>query len=164
MGKFSITWRKQVENLLPVFKRSTSIIDYLTAMIDSVDVKSAEMSTFETDIRKRAKFNSQIIVLQAALNNIFGVTVAPWILIETKTGVANLVYIYNEAEGRPPTYIYNEAEGNTVYIYNDAEITTSVNFIVKIPIGIHTAELERRVKNEVNTYKLAGRTFTITTY
>jgi len=164
MSLFDINWRTRVNNLLPSFKRSTSLIDYITALLEGLDVKAQEWFAFDVEVRKRANFNSQVVILRAALNEIFGITSAPFILVETEPSFGQLVYFYNEAEGVDPTYIYNESENKTVYFYNESEIVTGGAFIVKIPFGIYTAELERRVRAEVNTYKLAGMSFSIETY
>lgn len=164
MSLFDINWRTRVNNLLPSFKRSTSLIDFITALLEGLDVKAQEWFAFDVEIRKRAKFNSQVVVLRAALNNIFGISSSPFILVETEQSFGRLIYIYNAAEGNDPTYIYNSSESQTIYIYNSTETVISGAFIVKIPVGIYTAELERQVRAEVNTYKLAGMSFSIETY
>jgi hypothetical protein len=164
MSLFNLNWRTRVTNLLPSFKRSTSLTDFITALLEGLNLKAQEWFAFDLDVRKRSKFNSQVIVLQAALNNVFGISLAPFILVETVASFGQSVFIYNSAEGFLPTYIYDQSESNTVYFYNSSEITTGWAFIVKIPIGIYTSELDRQVSAEVRTYKLAGISFSIETY
>lgn len=166
MSLFSTNWRIQITRLLPARKRSTSVIDWLTALSEPVETKSTEMAAFDAEIRKRALWNGQIVVLQAALNNIFGVVSAPFILVETRISLAGIQYTYNSAEGLNPWYVYNETEGNydTAYFFNNAELDDGNDFVVRIPAGIYTAELDRRIKAEVRTYKLAGKSFTTETY
>lgn len=164
MSLFTITWRTQVTNLLPEFKRFTNVLDFLTALCEPLTTKAAEWVTFDDDVKKRAKFNGQGVVLAAALNNIFGVT-APFILVETVASTGVTTFIYNEAEGQNPTYIYNETEPQLpTFIYNAAEINDVYDFVVSIPVGIHTAELERQITAETTLYKLSGKKFITDTY
>lgn len=165
MSLFVINWRNVVINLLPSFLRSKSLVDFITALLEGLKIKSSEWLSFDLDVRKRAKFNSQIVVLRAALNDIFDVTSSPFILVETTLSTGQIVYFYNESEAITPTHFHNDIESKPVYFYNSSEVSTNTTaFVVKIPIGIYTAELERRVKSEVNTYKLSGLTFSIETY
>lgn len=165
MSLFSTNWRTQVTKLLPSLLRSTSLIDYITALISTVQTRSNEFASFDIDSRKRAKFNSQIIVLRAALNDIFGVTASPFILVQPVLSAGANSFVYNLAEAQPK-YVYNAAEGETPgYIFNDGELQgSSFNFTVLIPSTIYTAELERQVRNEVEIYRLAGMTFNIIQY
>ena len=165
MSLFTITWRTQVTNLLPEFKRILNVLDFLTALCEPLKTKAAEWVTFDDDVKKRGKFNGQGVVLAAALNNIFGVTVGPFILIETVENTGITTFIYNTSEGQDPTYIYNEVEPQlATFIYNSAEINDTYDFVVNIPVGIHTAELERQITAETNTYKLSGKKFITDTY
>lgn len=164
MGLFATDWRKQVERLLPSFKRGTSTIDWLTSLVVPLFTNGTTWDAFDTEIRKRARFNGQKMVLQAALNDIFGVISAPYIIVESQHSVVVNVFIYNEGEGLN-RFSYNEGETTPpLYTFNESETPDTFDFLVKIPSGIHTAELERRVTEETRTYKLAGKTFDVITY
>lgn len=164
MSLFNISWRTQVNNLLPRDMRISNFIDYITSLLEPLKTKAAEWFSFDVEVRKRAKFNAQIVVLSAALNELYGITVSPFILIDTLRGIGSTTYFYNSSEGFNPTYLYNITENETVYIYNSSEILEDYEFIVSIPAGVHTPELERQIINEVNTYKLAGTRFITQTY
>lgn len=159
MSLFNISWRTQVNNLLFKDVRITNVIDYITSLLEPLKTKGAEWFSFDVDIRKRAKLNSQIIILAAALNDFYGITSAPFVLVETVQGTGSTVYFHNDVEGFNPIFIYNEAEQETVYIYNSSEIVNDHEFVIKIPNSVHTPELERQIINETNTYKLAGKRF-----
>jgi hypothetical protein len=161
MGLFNITWRTQVTRLLPSFKRIENFIDFLTSLVKPLDTKATEWVTIDADFRKRAKFNGQHLVLAEGLNNIFGVT---GIRVETVSSVGIINYTYNDSEGVDPWYVYNNTENQIFnYFYNSSEIVDH-DFVVLIPVGIYTAELDRRITEEVKTYKLAGKTFITQTY
>lgn len=164
MSLFNIDWSTQVNNLLPSEYRSNTVKKFIRALIEPVNTKSIEWDAFDTDVRKRAKFNGQILVLASALNNIYNINVAPFIRIETVVGQATTKFIYNQAENNTE-FIYNQAEFQTLYFYNSTEVVTEiVDFKVLIPSTIYTSELEDRVRAEVNNYKLAGKRFTIEQY
>jgi hypothetical protein len=162
MSLFATNWRTQIERLLPPFKRSVSVLDFLESLLVGLATAGSTWDAFDIEIRKRARFNGQKIVLQAALNDIFSVS---GIIIETQTSLIQKVFTYNEAEVIPPIYSFNESESiPTIYTFNESEIPDDFDFIVLVPVGIHTAELERRIREEVKTYKLAGKLFDYQTY
>lgn len=166
MSLFTTVWRVQVTKLLPPQLRSQSLTDWITSLVQPLQVVISANVPYEEETRRRAMYNGQKIVLQDALNVIFGQ--APnTIYILTNQDPVVLEYIYNEAEAPLVTYTFNEPEvDDPFFVYNEAEAGGggSYDFIVYVPVGIFTTELERRIKAEVNAYKLAGKTFTIQTY
>jgi len=159
MSLFNISWRTQVNNLLIKDQRIANLIDYIESLLEPLKTKSAEWFSFDVEIRKRVKFNGQIVVMAAALNEIFGVTIAPFIIVETITGAGTTTFIFNSTEGFNPTFIHNISENTPTYIYNSSEIVDTHDFVVSIPASVHTPELERQVINEVTIIKLAGKRF-----
>lgn len=141
----------------------TQLKDFLSGLVAPLQTNTNSLKTFETNYKKRARFNSQKIILQAALNDIFGVTVSPLIIVEANSSLGNNTYFYNQAE-LSPVYFSNAAEEDPKYLFNTAEVTFERDFRVKIPVGIYTAELERRVRAEVSLFKLSGKTFDVITY
>jgi hypothetical protein len=143
--------------------RGGSFIDWITSLLKPLNTKSLEWTTFDVETRKRTKINAQIVILTAALNDIFGIGTSPFIYIQTVTGTGYTNYLYNDSEG-VTLFVYNDLEGINSYFYNNSEINEDYEFIVYIPIGIYTAELNRRIINEVNKYKLSGTRFITLTY
>jgi hypothetical protein len=142
----------------------TGLKDFLSSLVKPLQTNTDSLDDFETEYKKRAKFNGQKIVLQAALNNIFGVLSAPFIIIETNPDIGFNTYFYESSE-LSPLYFYESSETDPVYFFESSELNTEdFDFKVLIPSGIHTAELERRVRAETNLYKLAGTRFIIETY
>lgn len=166
MGLFNTVWRTQVTKLLPPQLRSTSVIDWITSLVQPLQVVISANVPYDEETRRRAMYNGQKIVLQDALNVIFSQP-ANSIYIGTNQSIVALEYIYNEVEDPLVTFTFNEAEvPDAFFSFNEAEAAGggSFDFIVYVPISIHTTELERRIRAEVNKYKLAGKTFTIETY
>jgi hypothetical protein len=142
----------------------TSLKDYISALLKPLQTNTDSLKTFETENKKRAKFNGQKIVLQEALNNIFGVSVAPFILVEINPGIGGNTYFFEPAELQS-VYFSEASELAPINMYEASELTSvEYDFKVRIPVGIHSAELERRVRAETTLYKLAGTKFIIETY
>lgn len=141
----------------------TGLKDFLASLVKPLQTNSESLDDFETEYKKRAKFNGQKIVLQEALNDIFEVTSAPYIIVETSQEIGDILYFYEPSE-LSPVYFSEPSELDPVYVFEASEITEGYDFKVKIPSGIYTAELNRRVTAETNLYKLAGKKFITETY
>lgn len=142
----------------------TGVKNYISALLKPLQTNTDSLKTFEAENTKRSKFNGQKIVLQAALNNIFGITIAPFIIVEINRATGSNIHFFESAE-LSPVYFSEPAESDPVYFYEGSELTAGeYEFKILIPVGIHTAELERRVKAETNLYKLAGAAFIVETY
>jgi hypothetical protein len=143
---------------------STGLKDFLSALVSPLQTATESLNIFSALYEKRVRFNGRKMVLQAALNDIFGITVEPYILIETYLDFAENVYLYEPSESTPLS-IFEEAEDTEFFFFESAEIPTEVfDFIVKIPAGIYTLALDRRIKAETTLLKLAGKTFITQTY
>lgn len=163
MGFFQTNWRTQITKLLPPEMRSVSIIDYLTSLLWGLQTQMTANASWEEEVRRRALYNGRKMVLQDALNTIFSQP-ANTIIVETSQSVAVALFLYNESEGID-VFSFNESESNPpIYLYNEAELTDGFNFLVKVPVGILTAELERQIRAEVDKYKVAGKTYDVITY
>lgn len=137
---------------------------FITSLLAPLQTMTDGMKTFETQEVKRAKWNGQKIVLQAALNDLFGVTSAPFIIIETNQDPSQNTYFYEQSEN-VPVYFTEESENDPLYFFESSEPPIEdYDFKVLIPTGIHTAELERQVIAQTKLYKLAGPKFLVETY
>jgi hypothetical protein len=141
----------------------TGLRDFISALVYPLQSLTSEMNTFEADAKKRARLNGQKMVLEAGLNSIFGVTIDPKILINNNSADATQA-IYNDSE-LIDVFFFSSAENDPKYFLNDSEASViPYDFLVRIPTGIYSAELERRIRNEVTIYKLAGTRFLIEQY
>lgn len=147
-----------------VLQIGTSIKEFLAALLFPLQSLTTSMDSFDTLIKKTAKFNGQKMVLEAALNYLFYITTDPKIKVENAFADGDQIYFYNNPE-ITKQYFFNDAELDPLYLYNSAELTLQTyDFIVLIPTSLHTAELERRVQSETTLIKLAGTRFIIQTY
>lgn len=142
----------------------TALKDFISALVKGLQTNGLSMKAFETSEKKRAKFNGQKIVLQAALNDIFSITSAPYIIIETNQQIGNNIYLFESSE-LAPVYTNELSENDPTYIFESSELfTVDFDFKILIPVGIYTTELQRQVSAQATLYKLAGTRFIIETY
>ena len=147
-----------------ITKTGTQLKDFLAAIVSPLQTNTNSLKTFETEQTKRAKWNGQKIVLQAALNDIFGITSAPYIIIETNPDIGDNTEFYEPSE-LSPVYFSEPSENDPAYFFESSELSINdFDFTVRIPVGIWTTELERQVKAQTNLYKLAGKIFILNTY
>lgn len=160
------TWREEITKMLPPIMRRTTEIDLLSSYVEPIQRASDNLELTEVQIIKRLKYNGQIMVLQASLNEIFGVTAAPFIRVETNLDVAAIpAFFYNESEGIPTSYFYNESEiPNTTYFSPNPSQNTIPTFRVLIPTAMWSHSLYENVKTETQLYKIAGKLFTVEQY
>lgn len=163
MSLFNINWKNQVTNILPPDVRSDQMINFVTALLKPLAQDSIEMTAFDLDQRTRVKFNGQKIVLQAALNYLYGVVTEPPIYILTTTGTGATAYVNNLSEA-DPGYVYNASETTPGYVYNKSEAQTAIDFVVYVPASIYSAELERRITASVQLIKVGGVDFEVEQY
>ena len=142
----------------------TGLKDFLSALLKPIQTLTDGLKTFEINELKRAKFNGQKIVLQEALNDIFGIAIAPFIYIETVQSTGKNLFLYEQSEASP-VFFSEVSESDPVYIFESGEVSTiDYDFKVKIPVAIYTAELDRQVKAQTKIYKVAGKRFITETY
>lgn len=149
---------------LKTIPNGTQLVDFISALLSPLQTNTDSLKSFETLVSKEAVWNGRKMVLQAALNDLFGITISPFIIVETNRSIGSILYFFRRSELKPK-YFFRRSESRPVYFFTGAEsIATNYDFKVKIPVGIWTAELERRVKAYTNLYKLAGPSFIIVTY
>lgn len=137
---------------------------FIIGLLGPLQTLTDGLKTFETGELKRAKWNGQKIVLQAALNDIFGITSEPSIHIETNDDIAQNTYFYFPSE-LVPVYFSKKIEGDPVYLFKASEPPAEdYDFKVLVPAGIYTAELDRQIRAQTNLYKIVGPKFLIETY
>jgi hypothetical protein len=142
----------------------TQIKDFLAALTKGLQTNGALMKTFETQQTKRATWNGRKMVLQAALNDLFGIAAAPFILVESNQSIVTNTFFYEDSE-LSPVYFSESIENDPVFFFENTETTPiDYDFKILIPSGIDTVELERQVRAQTNLYKLVGPSFILTTY
>jgi len=142
-----------------ITKTGTQLKDFLSGLTEALQTNGDSMVDFESEQIKHAKWNGRKIVLQAALNDLFGITSPPYIIIETNQDIGTNLYFF-EASELQPVYFSEVIENDPVYFFESSELgVINYDFKALIPSGIWTSEVERRIKAYTRLYKLAGPTF-----
>ena len=153
-----------MKDLLLITEGVGQVRKFIASLLAPLQEKTDETKTFEEEQLRRARYNGQKIVLQAALNEIFGITSLPYIIVETNRGIGGNTYFYEPAEATP-VYFSEPSESEPVYFFEPGELVAEdYDMRVLIPSGIWTAELERQVRAETLTYKIGGPKVIFDTY
>jgi len=147
-----------------VKKTGTGVKDFLSALVKPLQTNTDKIKAFETLQNKHLKWNGQKIVLQAALNDLFGITASPFIIVEMNQSIASNDFFFEESE-LSPVYFSEPIENDGVFFNEPGELSAEdYDFKILIPTGIYTAELDRQVRAQTMIYKISGPKFLIETY
>lgn len=107
----------------------------------------------------KQNINGQVIYIEKALNDRFFLKKREIFITDIEDTVT---YLHKRTEGQIPIHLYKRSEkGKTVLKYRD-EGSYEGNFIVHTPSFLK--EYETDIRNQVNYYKPAGRSFKIEIY
>lgn len=107
------------------------------------------------------KFTGQVIYLEHTLNDTFDDTLRR-IYIQDGFRLPK-VFLYNTAEQRDHTYLYNTVEGGAhTYLYNLAEYVDDIDFVVMVPNAILSAVDNDLIREVVERYRQAGKSYVLT--
>ena len=164
MSFFDVDFREQVKMLLPPIMRSTTIIDYLSALTEPLTTLASTNKPFYDEQLIIAKATSQKMVLQEVLNDLMGITASPYIYITFSRTLKASSYIFQEGEGII-WYVWAEGEFSVQYVLTEAEVAalSNIDFTVNIPNALGT-EGEDRVTELVNQLKAPGVKFDTNLY
>jgi hypothetical protein len=167
MSLFSINFKLVADRILPTHKRGFVNLSWLGALLTPLQTfRNTVFDTFRPDINTRTKYNSQTVVLEQILNDVYGVTVAPFIYIVNSEGTTVDALIFrNEAEGFPPIFFRNDSEipDAPVYFRNESETLTDFDFIVHVPAALFATD-ENQIRATINSIKLIGVNYDVIPY
>lgn len=161
---FSVNFKNIIDqNLPPKTGTDTPITKaWLYSLIQPIIELYAIFSSYRIQALYTLSFTGQVIYLEKLLNDTFN-NGGTEIFIED--GILKIAqFLFNTAEDADPFYVFNTAETNeeNLYLYNTAEYTGNLDFIVKVPTALVFDE--NQMKSLINKYKLAGKNYIIQTY
>ncbi len=156
---FNIDINTIIRQILPPFKRSQSILEYLRAAVHPLIELHQNFLEQRQKTLEYLAYNSQVIYLERLLNQVFnngntGIYISDAVQFD-------YWFLYNNAE-QHPQYLYNTSENQPVFLYNEQEFDTNYDFIVWVPTAV-TFNINR-MRALINRYKLAGKRYDIQTY
>lgn len=161
---FSVNFKNIVnQNLPPKTGADTPITKaWLYSLIQPIIELYAIFSSYRIQALYTLSFTGQVIYLEKLLNDTFNNGGTEILIADGILKIAP--FLFNTAEDADPFYVFNTAETNeeNLYLYNTAEYTGNLDFIVKVPTALVFDE--NQMKSLINKYKLAGKNYTIQTY
>lgn len=134
---------------------------FLRALLNPVKYLYALFLPYRAETMKKLRYNSQQIVLENLLNDLFDNTLRR-ITVTTTYDVVKPPYLYQDSENKP-LYVFTEAEYiadptlQRVYLHQVSELGILYDFIVECAAGSLTANQETRLKAIVHYYRLASK-------
>lgn len=156
MSKYSVDFTKLVADILPPKKRTPNRIKFIYILLKWIRKIHAEFITLQSDLETKSKINSQVIIFESYLVDLFGAGIT----ITVNEIVQNLAIIYSSSDNSLGASVISSGQssgGNVVNAYNDNSL--SVNFIVNVPIALE-ADISR-LTAIINKYKAPGSTYQI---
>jgi hypothetical protein len=134
MGLFDVDFVKVVTYTLPVRLRGTVMQAWLAVLVGPVAYIHRLFKVRRTANLYRLGHNSQVVYMQAVLNDAFDPTLRRITLGDPV--YIDAVYLYITPEQRPAP-LYLATENNPVPLHTDAEVAGSANgFIVSVPAAV----------------------------
>lgn len=134
-----------------------SHLEWVRVLISPLSTLNAVFVAYRAEVIKRLRYNGQVIILEALLNDTFQPDLRQ-IYIETVDEKLAQLYVYQTSEAQDPEYVHQSGEAPPLYIFGaDETISVGYDFIVWVPDDLLTPEQENRIKAIVRRYKLAGK-------
>lgn len=154
---YDIDYKKLALLLLPVKLRRPRLAAFIYVMMSQVGRVSRLFRAFRTDTDYRLTHNGQICYLRAVLNDIFDPTARRISIEDISSMPEQLLHnrstaIFLIASPRPDGIILSRRGFGG---YN------SYDFIVVLPAALRASVNEARLHAVINTYRLAGKRYTL---
>ena len=150
---------KYAQYVLPPVLRKKKVFALISVFQLSLIFIYSSFKKYRKQSIDKQNINGQVIYIEKALNDRFYLKNREIFITDIEDSVT---YLHKRTDGQIPIYIYKRSEkGKTVLKYRD-EGSYEGNFIVHIPSFLK--EYETDIRNQVNYYKPAGRSFKIEIY
>lgn len=166
MSVFSVNFSVLGKQLLPVRLRNSKMLAWIRSLLKPVEELYNIFKGNRTSNLYQLAHNSQVVYLQAALNDVFD-TVNRNIIVDDGA-FEDPLFVYQPLEDEP-LWLGLVAESGTTYpnpqwLYTDIETTLMGNcFVVKVPVAVSFDMAHMRAA--VDKYRLAGKcTYSVITY
>ena len=152
---YLIDWNKLVKLLLPTFLRKKVIIAFLNAFSTPISRMHAEFLTLKMEWDYRLDHNGQVFSLEKVLNDKFDPNLRR--IFITTVDFQDISYVGNR-DNVEQVYISAPQHLDTLHIGNAPQYMDQADFIVHVPADILSAS-EILIRNTIETYKIAGKTY-----
>lgn len=171
---YKIDFTRFVALMLPPVLRSAFLLSLLKAMTTPLRYIYNRFYGLKEKTDDKLNITGNVIYLEKALNDAFYLTERQ-IYIETPEEETKRKAFYFKREAQPPVFLYSIPEGGEVTLGRKDEYFQNLNFIVRVPTFLCTStesgeedkykwEHYMAIRNILDAYKPAGRTFGIELY
>jgi len=164
LGIYSIDFSVVSERLTPHFWRTPIWLSYLKAALAPLQSDNGEMVTFVNAVWVKLSYTGQHLALEEFLNDTYD-DISRGIFITENGLVFNFVDLYEDGETDPsPLSLYEDGEviPAPISLYEDGEGIGGDSFTINIPIAVSFDET--LLRNQVDFYLVAGKTYNIVTF
>lgn len=146
-----------IKTIIPAPIRKQIVVDYAISLISPLNAVYLEFKATRVLLKKRMRFNGQVIVLENLLNDEFDLSLRR-IRIITTDDLLRKKYIGQPIENKP-LWIAQPSENKPQYIgqWIEYQNMTGYHFTVEVPLGVYSQEELLKIKSRTNYYKLAGK-------
>lgn len=160
--------------LLPPILRSKFLTAFLKVLVLPLRYVYGIFTEHKDEIDDKLNVSANVANLENALNRLFSL-VNGQIYIVSTTDADRCVYLHFGSELFAPLRLFLSSEKKNVYFVQECELSAPINFIVMVPTFLCTSIDSKSedkygwknlniIKNLLNIYKPAGRTFSINLY
>ena len=129
----NINFSKLLSDALPTMLRKPKILAWMESLLKPVKVLYQDYSGHVTQSRTRLAYNSQTIVFESSLNDLFD-AFARRIWIENNPEALEEIYLYNNDEAEPDVLLYDSVEGES-----DLPLHASMEYAVPLGFVVHAS-------------------------
>lgn len=159
---YNVDWGKLARWLTPTVLRKNIFTAFLNALITPISLLHNSFMSYRSDVNYRLSITVQAVYLQKLLNDRFDIDQRR-ILVE-KQQQYNALYLYLRDENKPLD-LYTKAEALPLTLRTKSEINVyTVDFIVKVPFGLHFSKDEMQGVINAPGNKLESKTYKIVKY
>lgn len=164
-GLYRISLDTFAEIFTPTAKRKPKTIAWVQSLLEGL--KGFQETVFDVFIADTKFFyrpNSQKLIFENHMNEVFGLTAGNKIYIENQPVTGEPDFLWNESEFLGAKYYYNQSEMSPRFLFNESEIQRSVGFIVYYPSSLDVGDQLAQLDYIVNSYRCAGTTYLLKPY
>lgn len=146
-----------IKTIIPAPIRKQVLVDFAISLLSPLNAVYLEFKETRDLLKKRIRFNGQVIVLENLLNDEFDITLRR-IRIITTDDLLRKKYIGQPTENKP-LWIAQPSENKPQYIgqWIEYQNMTGYHFTVEVPMSVYNQEELLKIKAKTNYYKLAGK-------
>lgn len=143
--------------LLPSLLRKPKLRAWLAALLAPLQQQYAAFLLYTEAARIELSYNSQTIVLEGALNDQFDPDLRRITIDNSDTELVPLYFNFlSEQQPEKPILFAAECPPWT-YAYSYVEFNTQIDFTVRVPVGLRTAQRTDQLNARIRRFKLATR-------